>query len=51
MKEKKSQRKKRKLLADSVIGLVGVLIPIIGFVFFNIFPIAVSFGAMFCDME
>lgn len=43
--------KKKKLRAETVIGLIGVLLPIAGFIFFNFFPVAVSFGAMFSDME
>ncbi len=51
MKEKTISKKKRKFRAESAVGLAGALIPIIGFIFFNFFPIVVSFLAMFCDME
>ena len=44
-------RRKSRFGVESTVGLIATLIPILGFVFFNFFPIIVSFVAMFCDMQ
>lgn len=51
MKSKTLTKKKKKFNLEATVGIIAVLIPIFGFVFFNFFPIGVSFAAMFCDME
>jgi len=48
---KKPFKPRRKFKAEAIIGLCGALFPLVGFVLFNVFPIALSFGAMFCDVE
>lgn len=47
----RSFKPRKKIKAEAIIGLCGALLPLVGFVIFNVFPIALSFGAMFCDVE
>lgn len=51
VKTRTQKPKKKKWNKEAVIGLCGALIPLIGFVLFNIFPVALSVGAMFCDVD
>ena len=44
-------KQKTKWKKETYIGLFGAIIPIVGFIVFNIFPIALSFAAMFSDVD
>lgn len=45
------RKKKRKVTGEKVFAYFAVIIPILGFVIFSGFPIAISFISMFCDMD
>ena len=44
-------KQKTKWKKETYVGLFGAIIPIVGFIVFNIFPIALSFAAMFSDVD
>lgn len=44
-------RKRKRIGAESVIGLIFILVPLAGYVIFRGFPLLISFAAQFCDME
>ncbi len=44
-------RKKKKWTKEAVFALIVVLIPLIGYFFFNAFPLFVSIGMLFTDMK
>lgn len=46
-----NNRKKKRIGAEGVIGLIFILVPLVGYVIFRGFPLLSSFAALFCDME
>lgn len=44
-------KKRKRIGAESVIGLIFILVPLAGYVIFRGFPLLISFAAQFCDME
>ena len=47
--EHPSQKKKRPFRKEWVWCYIAIGLPFFGFIFFSVFPIVVSFSAMFCD--
>ena len=48
---KKPLRKKTKWTKESVVGLVILLIPLVGYLIFSGFPVVISFIIQFADMD
>ena len=51
--ESRSKRRKRrgKWNKEAIIAIILALIPVIGFLIFNGFPLVISFLALFCDVD
>ncbi len=45
------QKKKKPMRVDSTIALIMAVIPLVGFIIFNGFPLLISFIGMFCNVD
>lgn len=51
MKPNQKIIKKKKMKKENVIALIFALVPLVGFIIFNGFPLVISFIGMFCNVD